>query len=83
MIQYYGYDDDDAGGDLCDLMTVLLLSDCLGAPVLFNIRDVRNRHCVNLNVENTKTFSNDPEDPSAAALKVCRHHNNKTLTRSI
>lgn len=38
--------------------------------MLFNIRDVRNRHCVNLNVENTKTFSNDPEDPSAAALKV-------------
>ena len=38
--------------------------------MLFNIRDVRNRHCVNLNVENTKTFNNDPEDPSAAALKV-------------
>lgn len=44
--------------------------DHSGAPVLFNIRDVRNRHCVNLNAENTKTFSNDPEDPSAAALKV-------------
>lgn len=39
-------------------------------PVLFNIGDVRTRHCNNLNCENTKSFSNDPEDPSAAALKV-------------
>lgn len=39
-------------------------------PVLFNIGDVRTRHCNNLSCENTKSFSNDPEDPSAAALKV-------------
>lgn len=38
---------------------------------MFNIGDVRTRHCNNLNCENTKSFSNDPEDPSAAALKVC------------
>lgn len=31
---------------------------------------MRVRHCSNLNCENTKSFSNDPEDPSAAALKV-------------
>jgi phosphatidylinositol 4-kinase B len=37
---------------------------------LFNIGDVRFRHCANLYVENTRPFSNDPEDPSAAALKV-------------
>jgi hypothetical protein len=28
------------------------------------------RHCANLNTENAKPFRNDPEDPSAAALKV-------------
>lgn len=39
-------------------------------PQLFNIGDVRNRHCRNLNAENTKPFKNDPDDPSAAALKV-------------
>lgn len=38
--------------------------------MLFNIGDVRLRHCANLNNEFTKPFSNDPEDPSAAALKV-------------
>lgn len=31
---------------------------------------MRNRHCRNLNAENTKPFRNDPDDPSAAALKV-------------
>lgn len=45
--------------------------DCLiGAPRSFNIGDVRTRHSNNLYSENTKPFSNDPEDPSAAALKV-------------
>lgn len=39
-------------------------------PQLFNIADVRNRHCRNLNAENTRPFRNDPDDPSAAALKV-------------
>ncbi|KAH8301905.1 hypothetical protein KR044_000498 [Drosophila immigrans] len=43
--------------------------DQAGPPVVFNIGDVRTRHCNNLNCENTKSFSNDPEDPSAAALK--------------
>lgn len=41
-----------------------------GAPRSFNIGDVRTRHSNNLYSENTKPFSNDPEDPSAAALKV-------------
>lgn len=39
-------------------------------PVVFNIGDVRTRHTNNLNNENTKPFFGDPEDPSAAALKV-------------
>lgn len=39
-------------------------------PIVFNIGDVRSRHCNNLNCENMKSFNNDPEDPSAAALKV-------------
>lgn len=42
----------------------------LGHHTMFNIGDVRLRHCANLNHEFTKPFSNDPEDPSAAALKV-------------
>lgn len=42
----------------------------IAAPALFNIGDVRTRHCKNLYSENAKPFSNDPEDPSAAALKV-------------
>ncbi|KAG5678121.1 hypothetical protein PVAND_007820 [Polypedilum vanderplanki] len=41
----------------------------INAPQLFNIADVRFRHCRNLNAENTKPFKNDPDDPSAAALK--------------
>lgn len=40
------------------------------APTSFNIGDVRNRHRINLHSEIAKPFSNDPEDPSAAALKV-------------
>lgn len=39
-------------------------------PIVFNIGDVRSRHCNNLNCESMKSFNNDPEDPSAAALKV-------------
>lgn len=42
-----------------------------GIPTLFNIGDVRVRHCANLNTENDKkSFRNDTEDPSAAVLKV-------------
>lgn len=48
-------------------------------PVLFNIGDVRTRHCNNLTCENTKSFSNDPEDPSAAALKVKFQQKNKNI----
>lgn len=40
------------------------------APTSFNIGDVRMRHRINLHSEIAKPFSNDPEDPSAAALKV-------------
>lgn len=42
----------------------------VSTPVVFNIGDVRTRHTNNLNIENTKPFFGDPEDPSAAALKV-------------
>ncbi|XP_061399468.1 serine-rich adhesin for platelets [Musca vetustissima] len=56
-----------------DAISQMSLDSCdsrdQGMPVLFNIGDVRTRHCNNLNCENTKSFSNDPEDPSAAALK--------------
>lgn len=43
----------------------------LDVPRVFNIGDVRTRHSNNLYSENTRSFSHDPEDPSAAALKVC------------
>lgn len=46
---------------------------------MFNIGDVRLRHCSNLSCENTKSFSNDPEDPSAAALKVSMFNLNIAL----
>ncbi|KAH8416258.1 hypothetical protein KR222_000235 [Zaprionus bogoriensis] len=56
-----------------DAISQMSLDSCdsrdQGPPVVFNIGDVRTRHCNNLNCENTKSFSNDPEDPSAAALK--------------
>uniref|UniRef100_A0A1I8Q272 Phosphatidylinositol 4-kinase beta n=2 Tax=Stomoxys calcitrans TaxID=35570 RepID=A0A1I8Q272_STOCA len=56
-----------------DAISQMSLDSCdsrdQGMPVLFNIGDVRTRHCNNLSCENTKSFSNDPEDPSAAALK--------------
>lgn len=48
-----------------------------GAPSSFNIGDVRMRHCINLYSEIAKPFSNDPEDPSAAALKVSKILNKK------
>lgn len=41
-----------------------------GVPPSFNIGDVRMRHRINLYSEVAKPFSNDPEDPSAAVLKV-------------
>lgn len=53
-----------------------------GAPALFNIADVRNRHCANLNAENTKPFSFDPEDPSAAVLKEPWHEKEKQIRES-
>lgn len=37
---------------------------------MFNVGDVRIRHLKNLNSENTKQTFGDPEDPSAAILKV-------------
>ncbi|KAH8365482.1 hypothetical protein KR093_001262 [Drosophila rubida] len=56
-----------------DAISQMSLDSCdsrdQGPPVVFNIGDVRTRHCNNLSCENTKSFSNDPEDPSAAALK--------------
>ncbi|TDG45128.1 hypothetical protein AWZ03_008466 [Drosophila navojoa] len=53
-----------------------------GPPVWFNIGDVRTRHCKNLSCENTKPFSNDPEDPSAAALKEPWHEKEKLIRES-
>uniref|UniRef100_A0A1Q3F4T3 Phosphatidylinositol 4-kinase beta n=1 Tax=Culex tarsalis TaxID=7177 RepID=A0A1Q3F4T3_CULTA len=53
-----------------------------GAPALFNIGDVRNRHCANLNAESTKPFSFDPEDPSAAVLKEPWHEKEKQIRES-
>lgn len=50
------------------LFIIMLLGTA--APVVFNISDVRTRHTKNLNNENTKPIFGDPEDPSAAALKV-------------
>lgn len=41
-----------------------------GTPAVFNVGDVRIRHLKNLNSENTKQTFGDPEDPSAAILKV-------------
>ncbi|XP_055914626.1 serine-rich adhesin for platelets isoform X2 [Eupeodes corollae] len=53
-----------------------------GIPALFNIGDVRTRHCNSLSCENTKSFSNDPEDPSAAALKEPWHEKEKQIRDS-
>ncbi|XP_055610892.1 phosphatidylinositol 4-kinase beta isoform X2 [Uranotaenia lowii] len=53
-----------------------------GTPTLFNIGEVRNRHCANLYSENTKPFRNDPEDPSAAVLKEPWHEKVKQIRDS-
>lgn len=53
-----------------------------GAPALFNIGDVRNRHCANLNAESTKSFNFDPDDPSAAVLKEPWHEKEKQIRES-
>ncbi|XP_050098514.1 phosphatidylinositol 4-kinase beta isoform X2 [Anopheles aquasalis] len=51
-------------------------------PTLFNIGEVKKRHCANLNSENAKPFSNDPSDPSAAALKEPWHEKEKQIRES-
>uniref|UniRef100_A0A182NHS9 Phosphatidylinositol 4-kinase beta n=1 Tax=Anopheles dirus TaxID=7168 RepID=A0A182NHS9_9DIPT len=51
-------------------------------PALFNIGEVKKRHCANLNSENAKPFSNDPSDPSAAALKEPWHEKEKQIRES-
>lgn len=51
-------------------MIILISFCCAGNNNNFNISDVRSRHCKNLNFESAKPFMNDPDDPSAAALKV-------------
>ncbi|XP_058464566.1 phosphatidylinositol 4-kinase beta isoform X2 [Malaya genurostris] len=53
-----------------------------GAPVVFNIDEDRNRQCANLNSENTKPFSFDPDDPSAAILKEPWHEKEKQIRES-
>ncbi|XP_058828788.1 uncharacterized protein LOC131688509 [Topomyia yanbarensis] len=53
-----------------------------GAPVLFNVDEERNRQCANLNSENTKPFSFDPDDPSAAILKEPWHEKEKQIRES-
>ncbi|XP_065360650.1 phosphatidylinositol 4-kinase beta isoform X2 [Calliphora vicina] len=69
-----------------DAISQMSLDSCdsrdQGMPVLFNIGDVRTRHCNNLTCENTKSFSNDPEDPSAAALKEPWHEKEKQIRES-
>lgn len=52
------------------------------APRLFNIGDVRTRHSNNLYTENTRAFSHDPEDPSAAALKEPWHDKVRQIRES-
>ncbi|XP_002034778.2 uncharacterized protein LOC6610170 isoform X1 [Drosophila sechellia] len=69
-----------------DTISQISLDSCdsrdQGPPVVFNIGDVRLRHCSNLSCENTKSFSNDPEDPSAAALKEPWHEKEKLIRES-
>ncbi|XP_059613676.1 phosphatidylinositol 4-kinase beta [Phlebotomus argentipes] len=66
-----------------DTLSQMSLESCdsreQSVPALFNIGDVRTRHCANLNNENAKPFSNDPEDPSAAALKEPWHEKEKLI----
>ncbi|XP_031617760.1 uncharacterized protein LOC116337386 [Contarinia nasturtii] len=54
----------------------------VSGPVVFNIGDVRTRHTNNLNIENTKPFFGDPEDPSAAALKEPWHEKERQIRES-
>ncbi|XP_032599029.1 uncharacterized protein LOC6556577 isoform X2 [Drosophila grimshawi] len=69
-----------------DAISQMSLDSCdsrdQGQPIVFNIGDVRNRHCNNLSCENTKPFCNDPEDPSAAALKEPWHEKEKLIRES-
>uniref|UniRef100_W8B1X8 Phosphatidylinositol 4-kinase beta n=1 Tax=Ceratitis capitata TaxID=7213 RepID=W8B1X8_CERCA len=69
-----------------DAISQMSLDSCdsrdQGMPVLFNIGDVRTRHCNNLTCENTKSFNNDPEDPSAAALKEPWHEKEQQIRES-
>ncbi|EDV38936.1 uncharacterized protein Dana_GF25052, isoform A [Drosophila ananassae] len=69
-----------------DAISQMSLDSCdsrdQGPPIVFNIGDVRSRHCSNLSCENTKSFSNDPEDPSAAALKEPWHEKEKLIRES-
>lgn len=51
-------------------------------PAVFNIGEVRNRHCANLSSESTRPFSNDPEDPSAAVLKEPWHEKERQIKES-
>lgn len=51
-------------------------------PAVFNIGEVRNRHCANLSSESTRPFSNDPEDPSAAVLKEPWHEKERQIRES-
>ncbi|XP_016934113.3 phosphatidylinositol 4-kinase beta isoform X2 [Drosophila suzukii] len=69
-----------------DTISQMSLESCdsrdQGPPIVFNIGDVRLRHCSNLSCENTKSFSNDPEDPSAAALKEPWHEKEMLIRES-
>ncbi|KRF81598.1 phosphatidylinositol 4-kinase beta isoform X2 [Drosophila virilis] len=69
-----------------DAISQMSLDSCdsrdQGPPIVFNIGDVRTRHCNNLSCENTKSFSNDPEDPSAAVLKEPWHMKEKLIRES-
>ncbi|GAB0094598.1 uncharacterized protein DMENIID0001_099180 [Sergentomyia squamirostris] len=66
-----------------DTLSQMSLESCdsreQSVPALFNIGDVRTRHCANLTNENAKQFSNDPEDPSAAALKEPWHEKEQLI----
>lgn len=65
------------GGERCYYKHIFFYFDFVDHPMHFNIGDVRLRHCANLNTEYTKSFNRDPEDPSAAALKVCETTNQR------
>lgn len=71
-----------------DAVSQLSLESCdsttrdAGASHVFNIGDVRLRHCKNLNSENARPFRNDPDDPSAAALKEPWHEKERQIRES-